>query len=130
MIENPFGESAPTTEQRNYLVLISASKDNAALAQKYLKNLQSLVDRNAAPLWIDSKGAGVFLSTELVATEIWNAALDGVNHDEGAATKDLLIVELGADWMARKDAKTEHWLKTHIGSPRFIPSERQQRRRY
>ncbi|ULH05360.1 hypothetical protein [Alcaligenes faecalis] len=130
MIENPFGESAPSAEQRNYLVLISASKDNAALAQKYLKNLQSLVDRNAAPLWIDSKGAGVFLSTELVAAEIWNAALDGVNHVEGTATKDLLVVELGADWLARKDAKTEHWLKTHIGSPRFIPRERQPRRRY
>lgn len=130
MAENPFGDSAPQGDQRNYLVLISASKDNAALAQKYMKNIQSLVDKSAAPLWIDSKGAGLFVSTDLVASEIWSATLDGINHEESISTKDVLIVELGEDWAARRDAKTEHWLSTHIGQPRPVPYERQRRRRY
>lgn len=130
MTENPFGDSAAQDEKRNYLVLISASKENAALAQKYLKNIQTLIDKNAAPLWIDSKGVGIFVSTELVAHEIWKSVFDGVTHDEGTAAKDILIVELGADWAARRDAKTEHWLSTHVGNPRPIPYERQRRRRY
>ncbi|NYT25363.1 hypothetical protein H0A73_17320 [Alcaligenaceae bacterium] len=130
MAENPFGDSAPQGEKRNYLVLISASKDNAALAQKFLKNIQSLVDKNAAPLWIDSKGAGVFVSTEQVASEIWSDTLDGTNHDDATSIKDILVVEVGADWAARRDAKTEHWLSTHVGNPRPVPYERQRRRRY
>ncbi len=129
MTENPFGDTEPQGEKRNYLVLISASKENAALAQKYLKNIQALIDKSAAPLWIDSKGVGVFVSTELVAFEIWKAVFDGVTHEEGTAAKDILIVELGADWAARRDAKTEHWLSTHVGTPRIPPYNRQRRKR-
>jgi len=130
MTENPFGDSGVQGDKRNYLVLISASKENAALAQKLLKNIQKLIDKNAAPLWIDSKGIGVFVSTNLVAYEIWKSAFDGVTHDEGTSAKDLLIVELGQDWAARRDAKTEHWLSTYVGSPRPIPYERQRRPKY
>ncbi len=129
MAVNPFGDSSPQSEKRNYLVLISASKDNAALAQKFMKNIQDLIDKNAAPLWIDSKGAGVFITTDLVANEVWKATLDGVNQEEGTSIKDVLVVELGADWAARRDAKTEHWLSTHVGDPRPVPAKRRVPRR-
>lgn len=97
MAENPFGDSAPQGEKRNYLVLISASKDNAALAQKFLKNIQSLVDKIAAPLWIDSKGAGVFVSTDLVASEIWAATLEGTSHGGTTSIKDVLVCCAGTN---------------------------------
>ena len=52
-MENPFGDSdEPSSDHRQYLVLISASKDNASLAQKLLENLKKHVDERAAPLWI------------------------------------------------------------------------------
>jgi hypothetical protein len=125
MAENPFGDDAPQDEKQNYLVLISASKENASLAQLLLKNIQQHVDPRAAPLWIDSKGVGVFVHTELVAHEIWKAAIQSERVDL-KDTRDLLVVELGSDWAARRDAKTEHWLSTHVGSPRIPP----RRRRY
>lgn len=128
MPENPFGSAQPQGEKRNYLVLMSASKDNASTAQLLLKNIQTYVDPKAAPLWIDSKGAGIFVSTELVALEVWTEALQSRSVDLND-TRDLLIVELGNDWAARRDAKTEHWLSTHVGQPRHVPIGRSVRRR-
>lgn len=125
MTENPFGDTAPQGEKRNYLVLISASKENASLAQLLLKNIQQHIDSKAAPLWIDSRGIGVFVSTDLVAYEIWQAAIQS-NTLDIKDTRDLLVVELGDDWAARRDAKTEHWLSTHVGTPRIPP----RRKRY
>ncbi|MFP3740806.1 hypothetical protein SB860_38860, partial [Burkholderia sp. SIMBA_019] len=59
-MENPFGDSDDTSSnRRQYLVLIAASKDNASMAQKLLENLKTHVDERAAPLWIDAKGIGV-----------------------------------------------------------------------
>lgn len=49
MVENPFGDDTPDSDKRNYLILISASKDNAALAQKLLKNIQTHLDQRAPP---------------------------------------------------------------------------------
>jgi hypothetical protein len=127
MAENPFGESAPKSENRNYLVLISASKDNAALAQQIVKNIQTAVDKKAAPLWIDSKGIGLLVNTDLVAWEIRKEAL---NVDMKMAPQDLksfLVLEIGPDWAAPKDATTEHWLASHVGDPRPAPYRRVRR---
>ena len=129
MAENPFGDPERAGNQRQYLILISASKENAALAQKLLKNIQQYIDRSASPLWIDSKGIGVFVTTKLVAWEIWREAFQSDRPEELADTRDLLIVELGSDWAARRDAKTEHWLSTHVGSPRPVPHDSAYRKR-
>lgn len=129
MAENPFGDETPKTDKRNYLILISASKDNAHLAQMLLKNIQKNVDSNAAPLWIDAKGIGVFVTTDMVAWEIWDAAMQSERRDELRDTRDLLIVEIGNDWIARRDAKTEHWLSSHVGPPLPVPLGRRVRRR-
>jgi len=130
MAENPFGDpDGQESERRSYLILIAASKDNAALVQGLLRNLQTRVDAKAAPLWVDSKGVGILLSTHLVAWEIWREMFQvDVGGDYGD-TRDILIVEVGQDWAARRDAKTEHWLTTHVGTPRPVPYDRQRRRR-
>lgn len=121
MAENPFGDEAPKIAKRNYLILVSASKDNAHLAQILLKNIQKNVDSNAAPLWIDAKGIGVFATTDMVAWEIRDAAMHSERRNELQDTRDLLIIEIGRDWIARRDAKTEHWLSSHVGPPRAVP---------
>lgn len=139
MAQNPFEDAAPAAERpqadrdpgqkRPFLILMSASKVNAALAQKLLKNIQTYVDKAASPLWIDAKGIGVFLTTDLVASEIWRETFQSEKPEDLADTRDFLIVELGSDWTARRDAKTEHWLSTHVGSPRPAPHDRPRQKR-
>ncbi|HEY0294836.1 MAG TPA: hypothetical protein VGC69_05825 [Bordetella sp.] len=130
MAENPFGDTdEQKAERRSYLLLIAASKDNAALVQQYHKNIQAHVDEKASPLWVDSKGIGILISTHLVAAEIWREMFQTKDAIKEADTRDILIVEIGQDWAARRDAKTEHWLSTHVGTPRpAAPHERVRRR--
>lgn len=86
-----------------FLLLMSVTKASANDAKKVLANLKESVDSGASPLWIDAMGVGVFLESDLVASEIWNAAFTGTRD-----FNDALIVELGGDWAARREAKTTH----------------------
>ncbi|TAN28858.1 MAG: hypothetical protein EPN31_07565 [Castellaniella sp.] len=125
-VENPFGDS-PSSQQpktRPYLVLISAVKDNLALAQQIVKNIQTEVDERAAPLWIDSKGIGLLVNTELVAWEIRKEALSLNIKTSPQDVKGFLVLEIGPDWAAPKDATTAHWLASHVGDPRPVPYQR------
>ncbi|MPS29424.1 hypothetical protein [Pigmentiphaga sp.] len=123
-MENPFGS---TEELKRYLVLMSASKDNAAMVQKALRNLQEKVYSKAAPLWIDSKGIGVFVATDMPAVDIYAAMFDTSIKGEFSDTRDALVVELGSDWFGGLEAKYGHWLTTHAGLP--LPSARVRDRR-
>ncbi|MBV6273062.1 hypothetical protein KVP09_09050 [Alcaligenaceae bacterium CGII-47] len=128
-MENPFGdEIIPSGETRKYLMLVSASSDNAKAIQKVLANLKSTVDKNAAPLWIDSKGIGIFISTDLVAQEIRSAAFEGVPGDFNDI-KDAVVLEIGADWYARDNTATKNWLTPHVGAPLPPPADSRLRRR-
>ena len=130
MTENPFGDSATATEEkRPYLVLISGATDNAHLMQTLLKNIQKNIDPRATPLWFDSKGIGIFVKTGFVALEIWTEALESEKKEELRDIRDVLVVEIGEDWAARRDAKTEHWLSSHAGKPRSVPLGRRVLRR-
>jgi hypothetical protein len=117
-MENPFGDSdEPSSDHRQYLVLISASKDNASLAQKLLENLKKHVDERAAPLWIDAKGIGVLLTTDLVASDIWREMFQKEPGQDYGDTRNMLVLEIGKDWAARRDDKIEHLLASHVGNP-------------
>lgn len=105
--------------KKNYLFLISASADNATSVQKIQRNLIESVDAGCKPRWIDSRGAGFFINTKLTAAEIWSAAFI-----DSKFNGDAVVIELGRDWMARKEATTEHWLKTHLGSPLLHPTRK------
>ncbi|MGS1109143.1 hypothetical protein ACVCNH_23005 [Achromobacter anxifer] len=132
MTENPFGDDAETqtqtSEKRQFLVLLSASKDSLSMTQAIVQNLKKDVDPKSNPLWIDSKGIGILVETELVAASIWNRALAGLDHERSEALKDMLILEVGQDWMARKDAAATHWLTTHVGEPHIVPRDQLRRR--
>lgn len=123
MADDPFKDPI---DLKHYLVLMSATKDNAAMIQKILRNLQTGVDSRAAPLWIDSKGIGVFVASDLPAIDIHAAMFDAAIKGEFGDSRDALVVELGRDWIGSLDAKYAHWLTTHLGIPR--QSERRQRK--
>lgn len=42
-------------------------------------------------------------------------------------TRNLLIVEIGKDWAARRDDKIEHWLASHVGAPLSAPNRPKRR---
>lgn len=102
---------------KHYIVLFSLSQANKATGNKVIANLKTLTDEAIAPLWIDSAYIGIPVATASTAKEIWRAAVKGL--DETSAFRDMLILELGNDWMCRKDAKAQHWLTKHLGPPVF-----------
>lgn len=107
----------PTKKGHNYLLTLSVDKSTAATGKRVLANINANVDASARPLWIDPKGIAIFITTNLVAMDIWREAIVGVT-DVG----DMLIVEIGPDWMARRESKPEHWLTTHVGHPKLPPA--------
>jgi hypothetical protein len=102
----------PTPKKRNYLLLLSLSATNAVAGKAVLAAINKSVDANARPLWLDSKGAGIFIESNQPAVDIWDQCIPNTPD-----CKDALIVEIGPDWIGRIDAKPTHWLKTHLGDP-------------
>lgn len=117
---DPFGPEN-SSKKRNYLLLVSASKETATVVRGILHRLKENVDMNADTTWIDSKGLGVMFSTDMVGYDIWDAILEEKRVDF-ENIKDVMIVELGRDWIARTDSKPDHWLSTHVGRPLPRPS--------
>lgn len=116
-MQSPFiNDGEVESKKRKYLLLISASKETAVAVKSALQRLKENVDQNADTLWVDSRGLGVCFSTEMVGYDIWEAVLKDSRVDF-EAIKDVLIVELGKDWVARRDSKAEHWFSTHLGRP-------------
>lgn len=130
MTENPFGDDSHVSDagKRPYLVLVSAGKDNLAMTQAVIQNIQKHVDAKSNPLWIDSKGLGIFVETDLVAWAIQERAISGLKPDLLEAFKELLVVEIGEDWFARKDSPMTNWLTKHVGAPRIVPRAQLRRR--
>ena len=106
---------------KNYMLLLSVTQNDATTTRAIHERITKNVDANAKPLWIDAKGIGIFISTGLPAIDIWTTAFTSQTDH----ARDALIIELGNDWLARRDAKTEHWLTTHIGNPK--PSKNRRR---
>ena len=105
---------------RRYIVLMSLSKENAKVGQMALAGIKRDIDPSAGPLWIDSKGVGIFLSTSMSAREIWKAAFPQEQaSSEREGMKDMLVLELGADCLGWQDTKAMAWLNSH---PAAIPA--------
>lgn len=100
---------------KNYLVLVSMSKPNKATGDKIVSNLRTVCRDAVSPIWVDAAYVGIPVCTDRSAREIWVAAVEGMNEESDL--RDMLVVELGLDWLARKDARATHWLATHLGPP-------------
>lgn len=102
--------------KRNYLLLLSLSQATAAVGKEFMARIKAKVDSTAAPLWIDSRGIGVFLSTELPARQIWlHAFPESLTLDQRQALKDLLIVQVGPDFAGPSESRHVAWLNSHRG---------------
>lgn len=98
-------------EKRSFLMLLSLSKETAAIGKALMDRIRANVDPNAAPLWVDSKGVGVFISTDLPSWRIWSAAFpETLDREDQMKMKDLLIVQVGPEWEAPRDGKPGAWL--------------------
>ena len=103
---------------RRYIVLMSLSKDNAEVGKMALAGIKRDIDPSAGPLWIDSKGVGIFVSTSLSAADVWKAAFpqeQTAKQREGM--KDMLVLELGANCLGWPDTKPMAWLNSHPAPP-------------
>jgi len=100
---------------RNYLVLLSLTQANKATGLKVIANLKAFTGEAVTPMWIDSAYIGIPVTTNEPAIAIWKAVVKG--FDENSAFRDMLVLELGSDWMCRKGASAQNWLLKHLGRP-------------
>ena len=99
-------------EARNYLLLMALTKATAVIGVGVLERLRAEVDVKANPLWVDSGGVGIFLSTPMSAAQIWNHALpEHLRVEHATAVKDTLILELGTDHRGIDGSKAIEWLR-------------------
>jgi len=99
--------------RKNFLVLLSLSVDDAAAAKAFMGRLLG-VDPTCKAAWLDSRGAGVFVSTKLTAEGLKEACLpDGRPDWEHVAFRDAIILELGSDHWCRSGSKVDAWLGSH-----------------
>lgn len=100
---------------KQYMLLLSLSQATASLGKQVVDRIKSKIDLNATPLWIDSKGIGLFFTTELSAFQVWqNAFPDSLTLDQRQSLKDLLIVQIGPDFAGPKDSKPIAWLNSRF----------------
>lgn len=100
--------------KRNYFLLLSLSQSTAVIGKEFMVRIKTKVDPTAAPLWIDSRGIGVFLSTEIPARQIWRQAFpDTLTFDQRQVLRALLIVQVGSDFAGPPESKPMAWLNSH-----------------
>lgn len=99
-------------EARNYLVLMALTKATAVFGVGVLERLRAEVDPKANPLWVDTGGVGIFISTPMSAAQIWSHALpEHLRVEQATAVKDTLILELGADHRGVDGSRAIEWLR-------------------
>lgn len=102
-------------EKNNFLLLLSMNKDSANAAKAFVSRIKTSIDETASPLWIDSKGIGVFISTDLPAWKVLQLAWpENLTKDQAMDLKDFLIVEVGPGWWAKPDTKYAGWLNSRF----------------
>jgi len=100
--------------KRNFLFLISLSEENANFGKTVLDNIKRKIDATSAPAWIDSRGVGIFISTDLQPQEIWSrAAPDLKTTEERQTFRDALLLELGYNHLGHSESRAMAWLNSH-----------------
>ena len=95
----------------NFMVLLSLKSPNATVSKGVLARLQRDVDPDAAVIWLDPRGVGVFVSTSMRAREVWLAAIpETLSTLELEALRDLLILQLGSDCQGFPQNMAMVWL--------------------
>ncbi len=103
-----------TSRRKNFLLLLALSKDQASYAQGLLARIKRDVDASASPAWIDSRGAGIFISSALSSRDLWKLSIpDHLPSTERDAFRDMLVLEIGKDSLGYPESKAMAWLNSH-----------------
>ena len=106
-------------EQKTFVLLLSLNKDNAKVGKELLARIKRDVDASAGPLWVDSKGIGVFISTPHPAWKVWKLAFpDTLDKEDRMALQDLLILQVGPDFYGNPNARAVAWMNSRYPKPR------------
>lgn len=101
------------TQPRAFVVLLALAREDAKASQAFMARLQAL-DPTCKAAWLDSRGAGVFVSTTLTALELKDVCLpEGRPHWEQSAFRDAIILEIGEETWCRSESKVDAWLGSH-----------------
>jgi hypothetical protein len=103
-------------EKRHYLMLLSLDAKNAVSGKRLLTNLQQKVDSNSKPIWFDAAHTGIVFTTDMSAADVWGMLF--VSEQDVQSFRDVLTVEIGPDWAARRQTTCANWMATHLGMPR------------
>jgi hypothetical protein len=98
-------------QKKSFIFLMSANKETAHVAKTVMAKIKEKIDATAAPLWIDSHGLGVFISTDLPAWKIWNIACPEELRD-GPLLQGFMVIEIGPDWHTKHGDKASGWLNS------------------
>ncbi|WP_342617195.1 hypothetical protein [Rhodoferax sp. GW822-FHT02A01] len=103
-------------EKKNFLMLLSLTASNAAVGKAVIGRLKEKVDPAASPLWIDSRGVGVFITTDLPVYRIWYEAFpDNIAREDQMTMKNVVLVQIGPDWYAGDNQTTYGaWLNSRF----------------
>lgn len=99
--------------RKNFIVLLALNQENAAAGKAVAARLAA-VDPTCKAAWLDSRGAGVFVSTALGAHELMKVCFpEGRPDAEREAFRDALILQIGPDVWCRSESKVDAWLQSH-----------------
>lgn len=102
-------------EKKCFLMLLSMNKESASAAKAFLARIKAKIDPAASPQWIDSRGIGIFITTELPAWQIWREAWpESLTKDQVMDLQDFLVVQVGPGWMGRSEGKSAAWLNARF----------------
>lgn len=100
--------------KRNFILLLALSKDSRAYSEALMARIKRDVDATARACWIDSRGAGVFIQSDLPGVKIWDAAIPRDESDAvRVAFRDMLILEIGEEGAYRPESIAHAWLSSH-----------------
>lgn len=101
-------------KKRNLLFLFALNAENAKVGACVLEAIKRNVDATAAPAWIDSRGVGVFISSNLTNDQIWKQSIPELKtHSDRAVFQNALLLELGHSHLGYPETKAMAWLNSH-----------------
>ena len=100
--------------KRTFVLLVSLSDANAAFGKALFERIQRNIDSTAKTAWVDSKGVGVFMQTDLSGRGVWREAFPkDLPDDQFAHFRDAILLEIGSENLAFPDTRAGAWLNSH-----------------
>lgn len=100
---------------KQYLLLVSL---NALAKEKtgkaVLQRVKDNIDANAAALWVDTYGVGIFMESELSAFQVMQRSYPDLSLEERQSLKEVLVIQVGSDFCGERGSKSAAWLNSRF----------------